>query len=189
MKPLIKFSFFFLLTVFVLAACQKDNGGLSAKDTVQSTGNLCSAIDLDITIINKYSFLKGDYNPWDYGAPNPNDYYDRTDIISKVTITQLGEFGIGIIEYADTAASSDKHYTYFQISKEPAAPLSIYGNCSVNFSKLIKSGGGSFVGSFTVTHGSGKACDYRILLPLTVTGNLNVNTGMVTLNIKGKAFY
>lgn len=177
-----------------------DSDNLSAKDTIQiivkpvltssSNQNDVNKTEVDITINQTYLFIKNYNNPWDYGAPNPENYYDFTTIEGKSTILPLGEFNIYIYEYADTAALSNVHNTYIQISQGQINALSVFGNCSINFKKLIKEGGGSFSGIFTVTSGSWNCYPNGTNLPqLTVSGSLDVATQIVNLRIKGKVCF
>lgn len=177
-----------------------DSDNLSAKDTIQiivkpiltfsSNQNDVNKTEVDITINQTYLFTKNYNNPWDYGAPRPEDYYDYTRIEGKSTILPFGEFNIYIDEYADTAALSNVHDTYIQISQGQINLLSVFGNCSINFKKLIKEGGGSFSGIFTVTSGSSICYPNGTNLPqLTVSGSLDVTTHIVNLRIKGKVCF
>jgi hypothetical protein len=171
----------------------KDAGGLSSKDTVLIFVNRNAGNDLDITVNSNFNFLNNYNDPWGYGAPSSDGYYDLTEIIGKGVISPLGEFDIYISEYADTAVLSDKIIeSYVQISQGQVNPLYITATCSINFKKLIRQGGGPFNGTFTVTYGSAQQCDANVftnLPPLTVTGNLDVNNHVVTFGIKGKVYF
>lgn len=173
-----------------------DLGGLLSKDTVLinvigPTGSP-AIYNLDLTISSPYTFLNNYNSPWD----DPPDYfYDETYVVGKASSPPLGEFDIGIFEYADSAELSNMLYgTYITIrTTNVNSYLYLDGTLSgVNFKKLIRDGGGPFTGAFTVTWGSAKYCDpniYANLPPLAVTGNLNVATHMITIRIRGNAYF
>jgi hypothetical protein len=115
------------------------------------------------------------------------------------TVQPFGEFGLFTNEYADTAALSDSVYysnsmqIWKDYSNSSTVNMYIQGDLSgINFKKLIRQGGGSFSGTFTVTDGSARYCDVNVftnLPPLIVTGSLDVKTQVVTLRIKGKVYF
>lgn len=147
--------------------------------------------DLDITLNTTYQFYDNVVDPWQYAINSDN--FDLTEIKGKVNLTGLGEFDIYVVEYADTANLSDMIYwDYIQISLGHVDPIDISGDQSINFKKLIRQGGGAFNGTLKITNGSAQKCNPNIfssLLPLTVTGTLDVNSHNVTLRIKGKVYF
>jgi hypothetical protein len=163
-----------------------DGGGLSTKDSVIIIFNWGS--DLDITLNTTYKFYDNVSDPG--GGRISERNFDLTEIFGKPTLSQLGEFDLYFGQFADTATLSDKIYlNYFRISQ---GPLIISGFGSINFKKLIRDGGGPFSGTFTVTNGSATECSPNIfssLPPLQLSGSLNVTTGIVSLNIKGKTYF
>jgi hypothetical protein len=195
MKP-IKFTISFLIAVsVVLTSCKKEKDDAAANTApTNSTNSIsCPSYDVNISLNNTFTFLNNYNNPWDYGAPNPNDYYDLTEIIGTGFIPPLGEFNIYVDEYADTTALSDTIFSsYFLIVKGNINPTYIDGYGSINFKKLIRQGGGSFNGTFTVTHGSAEHCNANVITnlpPLIVTGSLDVFSRTINLQIKGKVYF
>lgn len=167
----------------------KDPGGLTAKDTVvvNVEGASPPEYDLDITINGTFHF---DDNYQDCYYYTPCHYYDATNIDGVGSFAPIGQFNFYGYEQADTAAASDVHSTYLGLYNNNGA--SVYGTSSVNFKKLIQSGGGSFSGTFTVTDGSAKDCNQNIfnnLVPLTITGTLDKTANTVSLTIKGKVYF
>jgi len=174
--------------MFVLASCKKEKDDVGTN-TTSTNGVPCPLYDVDITVNNTFSFIKNYNNPWDYGAPNANDYYDLTEIIGTGVIPPFGEFNFYFDEYADTAALSDTIFSsYFLIVKGNINPIYVDGYSSINFKKLIRQSGGSFNGTFTVTHGSAGYCNAN-LPPLIVSGSLDVASHGISLRIKGKAYF
>jgi len=192
MKPILKLTIYFFIAGVTFFSCKKENDNSNPNTITPNTINSpCSKeYDLDIALNNTFSFIKNYNNPWDYGAPNSDDYYDLTEIIGTGFIPALGEFNIYVDEYADTAALDDTVVSsYFLIVKGNINPMYIDGYSSINFKKLIRQGGGSFNGTFTVTHGSAEHCSANVftnLPPLIVTGSLDVSSHTINLRIKGK---
>ncbi len=168
-----------------------DAGGLSTKDSVIIIVNAEAAFDLNITLTTTYKFYDNVSDPWGYTISERN--YDLTEIFGKANLPALGEFNIYVDEYADTATLSDKiYYGNIEISIPGVNTPGITGDCSINFKKLIREGGGAFSGTLTVTRGSASMCNPNIfstLPPLQLSGSLNVTTGIVSLNIKGKTYF
>lgn len=192
MKPITKIAISFLIAVFVLISCKKEKDDATTNTAATNGTNSisCPLYDVDISLNNTFTFLNNYNNPWDYGAPNPEDYYDITEITGTGFIPPLGEFNIYVDEYADTAASDDTVLlSYFLIVKGNINPLYIGGYSSINFKKLIRQGGGSFSGTFTVTHGSAGRCNPANYPPLIATGSLDVSSHTINLEIKGKAYF
>ncbi|MDB5222498.1 MAG: hypothetical protein JWN83_1165 [Chitinophagaceae bacterium] len=199
MKRLIKFSSFFLATVIIFTSCKKEipvtSSAASPPVFTVVTSISCPAkeYDVDITLNNEFSLIKNYIDAWGYSSPDPNSYYDYTQIIGKGIILPFGEFNIYVDEYADTAALNDTVYgSYFLIVKGNINPLYIEGYCSINLKKLIRQGGGSFNGTFTVASGSAEHCNINVFtnsVPLNVTGSLDVATHIVNLRIKGKVYF
>lgn len=169
-----------------------DAGGLYSKDSIVITIiNINTEYDLNIMLNTTYNFYDNVSNPWQYATDSSD--FDLTEIVGKANILPLGEFNVYVDQYADTAALSDKLYAdYVQISMGQINPLYIAGNCSINFKKLIRQGGGAFSGTLTVTDGSATKCNPNIFLtlpPLLLDGNLDINTHKVSLRIRGKTFF
>jgi len=169
-----------------------DPGKLYAKDTVMINviGSTANGYDLDITMNGTFQF---DNNYEDcYYCYNPCCYYDICSINNATgSFSPIGNLLFYIYELADTAATSNPHYSYFGLYS-PNSDQSAYGTISVNFKKVFQSGGGSFNGTLTPTSGSALNCDpniFKNLVPLTVTGTLNTTTNIITLNIKGKIYF
>ena len=187
-RQIIKFTIFFLIAGLLFVSCKKEKDNANTNTVGISSSS--KEYDLDIPLSATFSFIKNYNNPWDYGAPNPDDYYDFTEIIGTGFIAPFGEFNIYIEEYADTAALNYTVFlSYFLIVKGNIDPLYIEGYSSINFKKLIRQGGGSFTGTFTVIHGSARFCNAANLPPLIVTGSLDVSSHTINLRIKGKACF
>jgi hypothetical protein len=199
MKKLLKFANFFLIVVIVFTSCKKEKQNtivVSPSLTPPVSGiSPCSSKEYDLNITGKDTFsVEDNYtNPWDYIYP-PN-YYDLTILPGNAVLQPFGEVHVEVLEYADIGLSNNIAFT--DIAVYSANPYVLYlflrGNCSINFKKLIKEGGGVFNGIFTVTSGFAKACDldrkvFTNVPPLTVIGSLDVTTRIVTLNIKGKVY-
>ena len=190
-----KFTAIYIIATLAFVSCKKSKDSVAPiiSPNPISTAGSSKEYDVDIPLSNTFDYIKNYNNPWDYGAPNPESYYDLTQITGTGRIQPFGEFNIYVTEYADTAALSDTVLeSYFLIVKGHVDPIYIEGHSSINFKKLVRQGGGSFNGTFTVTHGS--ADYYKVnmstnLPPLAVTGTLDVSTHMVTLWIKGKAYF
>jgi hypothetical protein len=192
-NPFMKFTAFYIVATLAFVSCKKsrDNTNTITSNTISTS--CASEYDVDIALSDTFSFID-DYNdPWDYGAPNPDEYYDLTQVIGTGLIPPFGEFNIYVIEYADTAALNDTVVeSYFLIAKGNIDPTYIQGYTSINFKRLISQGGGLFNGTFTVTGGSAYQCDGNVfanLPPLIVTGSLDVTTHMAILTIKGKVYF
>lgn len=193
MTQIIKFATFFLIVVFVFASCKKDKVVTSPQVDKTCMGiGIATEFYFDITLNSTFSFIRKYNDPWDYGAPT-GGYYNLTSIEGKGIFQPLGEFNIYVKEYADTTALSNIIYSnYIQISKGNINPIYVSGNCSINFKKLIREGGGTLNGTFTITSGSAQACNANVftsLPPLTVTGNLDLATQTVTLRIIGRVYF
>ncbi|MEO5947565.1 MAG: hypothetical protein ABIP79_12165 [Chitinophagaceae bacterium] len=173
-----------------------DQTGLSSKDTVliNVLGNagIPTEYNLDMMINTSFTF----YNNYNYPWEDPiGFYYDYTWMRGNSIFLPLGQFNIGVFEYADSVGSSSALYgSQMQIRTTIAhSYLYLDGDLGgINFKQLIMQGGGSFTGTFTVTWGSAEYCNPQVfanLPPLTVTGNLNTTTGMVNLRVIGRAFF
>jgi hypothetical protein len=184
--------------IYALELRVTDHGGLYSKDTVvvevQGNSGVLTEYNLDISLTATFNFLDNYldnyFDPWDVDFY----YYDEIHIRSNTIIQTLGEFQINVFEIADSAALSDSLYgNYLEIDNVANPFLYINGDLSgINFKKLIREGGGSFSGSFTINSGEAQSCDTNIfanLPPLIVTGILNVTTQIVTLKIKGKVYF
>lgn len=172
---------FFFLAVIVFASCNKEKTYITPPVITNRE------YDLDITFNNTFSFTENYNNPW-----ADDFYYDLTIIEGKGIFLPLDEFNIYVSEYADTALSNIIYGAYFAIKQDKFPYLYIDGICSINFKKLIRQGGGSFNGAFTVTSGSAKAYTTNVLNnppPLTVTGSLDLIRYKATLRIKGKVYF
>ncbi|MDB5222500.1 MAG: hypothetical protein JWN83_1167 [Chitinophagaceae bacterium] len=198
MKQLIKFTAFFLIASFIFTSCKKEipvpiYGTMPVSVPASRHCLGAGEYDLDIIASGTFNFLDNYNDPWD-GDP-PGFYYDETYMRAKGIIQPLGNFEIGVYEYADSAVLSDSLYsTGMQIMNDvPNPSLFVGGDLSgINFKKLIREGGGSFTGTITVTYGTAKYCDanvFKNLPPLIVTGNLNVGTQTISLRITGKTFF
>jgi len=173
-----------------------DLGGLSSKDTVlitiYGTSGIPKKYDMDITVNTTFTFLNDYNNMWE---DTLNFYYDETFMRGKTIFQPFGEFDISVFESADSAALSDILYSSsIQIrTTNVNSYLFIDGTLAgVNFKKLIREGGGSFTGTFTVKWGSAEYCVPNVftnLTPLTVTGSLNTATKMITLRINGEVYF
>ena len=175
--------------VYVFEFEVTDNDGLTAIDIVKITldANCTTENDFDLSIVSSYN-IKNDFSPYD----DPGFYYDLTIIEGKGIFQRIGEFDFYVHEISDTAASSNAVYESW-ISINTLNQKYIYGEMlDVNFKKLIKDGGGSFAGTFSVKLGSALLCDPNVftnLPPLIVTGSLDTATHIVTLRIQGKAYF
>ncbi len=182
-STIIKLAVLFFIMGSVFTSCKKE----SVKATPpRLSSNRLAEYDLDITLTTTYKFLDNVSGGWESARD-----YDLIEIRGKATLSGLGDFDITVLEYADTAISSDEIYEDFlEISQ--GSSLYISGNQSINFKKLIREGGGAFNGTLKITRGSVQYLDRNIfsgLQPLTVSGTLDVNTHLVNLRIKGKTYF
>jgi hypothetical protein len=161
-----------------------DAGGSVSRDTMLIHVKGMREYDFDITLNSDYEFNDNYEDAW-YG----DYYYDRTIANGTGNFSPFGVFGFYLSESADTAASGDGHFTTISIGKYPGN--NVYGECSVNFKKLIGQGGGPFNGTYKITSGSAQQCGnvFAGLAPLTVTGNLDTATHKITLRITGKLYF
>ncbi len=182
-STIIKLAVLFLITGFLFTSCKKESVQLTPPPL---SGNRLAEYDLNITLTTTYKFLDNVSGGWESARD-----YDLIEIRGKATLSGLGDFDITVIEYADTAISSDEIYENF-IEISQGSSLYISGNQSINFKKLIREGGGAFSGTLKITRGSVQYFDRNIfssLPPLIVTGTLDVNTHIVDLRIKGKTYF
>jgi hypothetical protein len=199
-KLLIYINFFWIF-LLALNSCKKEDINTSSYTPPVTPVNPVAPVlnqpckarlyDLDITFNTSFEFIKDYNNPWDYGAPDPESYYDLTIIEGKGIIDSLGEFKIYISEYADTATLNNA-VDDFYIYQGNYNPIYISGSSSINFKKLMIHGGGPFEGNFNISSGSVKNCDQSggiYYSPLTVTGILDSASMMVSITIKGKAYF
>ena len=171
-----------------------DPYGSTSRDTVSV--NVIAATpyeyNLDVTFNSRFIFIDNYddcYYSWYYY--NPCSYYDRTTIEGKFNLSSIGELNFWTIENADTIASSNGHDTHMSFSQAGNGPHA-YGVSSINFEELIRKGGGSFAGTFTINGGSAETCKPDVfvnLAPLTVTGTMDTAAHTVNLNIKGKIHF
>ncbi|MEJ7822711.1 MAG: hypothetical protein WKF85_10345 [Chitinophagaceae bacterium] len=148
MKTIIKSITVLLIAAVVFTSCKKESVQVTPPPL---SGNRLAEYDLDITLNTTYKFLNNVSDAWGY-AISATDY-DLTEIRDKVNLSGLGVFDIYVMEYADTAISSDELYADF-IEISQASSLYISGNHSLNFKKLIREGGGAFNGTLKITRGS-----------------------------------
>jgi hypothetical protein len=167
--------------VYAFELTVTDATGLFSKDTVSVTVNKSNATeyDLDIAYVGSYSLITTDL--WDYET-----IYTYTEIRGNVIFQPFGELQISIDEYPDTPGA------FIQVAQQDPNQVFLQGSLSVDFRDLIRMGGGPFNGTFNVKHGSARVCNVNIfknLLPLTITGNLNVVGELVSFRIQGKVYF
>ena len=173
--------------VFPFQLTVRDAKGQFSTDTVVITAaGPVEEYDLDLSITTNFHFF--DNRSDGYGG-----YSDETAIEGDGNLNPFGVFNFSIYETADSATSSNSHNTPIHIINEGSwPPLSLYGTSSINFKQLIQQGGGIINGTMTLYDGSATNCQPTVfdnLSPLTMTGNLDVNTGIVDLRIRGKVYF
>ena len=172
--------------VYKFALTVRDAKGQFSTDTVMITATgPVKEYDLDLSTTTNFHFHDNYLDIYGYS--------DDTQIEGNGSFNPFGSFHVSVYETADTATSSDSHSTTINIINEDSwPPLSLYGISSINFKQLIQQGGGLINGTMTLNDGSATNCQptaFDNLSPLTVTGNLDVNTGIVDLRIKGKVYF
>jgi hypothetical protein len=188
MKNSISFTTCFLYFIFFIS-CKKDKVPLSNNtiDIPPVVMISCNATEYDfnITLIEKYVFTDNYHgDPWN----DPGDY-DITTIIGNINLPPIGALNISIHEISDTAALSDSIIRNdFYIKQNDKTH--VIGNFSIHFKKLISQGGGPFSGTFNILYSSGQCYKNGAanLPPLVVTGYLDITSGIVELNFKGKIY-
>ena len=122
------------------------------------------------------------------------DYFDLVQISGLGNFAPLGELGIYLTEYSDTASQGSvvtSRSLHIRNYANPQIDL-LYGECSVNLKNHYLTGGGPFTGIFTVTGGAVEKCDPDVLknlTPLEINGTLNPFTGKARIWVRGKAFF
>jgi hypothetical protein len=172
-----------------------DTKGTSSKDTVRLTvTGLLKEYDFETSFTCDYIFMNNYQDCWDYFLGSTNfgscDYYDHILIQGSGNFPELGQFNLTLEENSDSSDISTIHTTSIDIRKENKA--FIFGSCTVNFKRLIQTGGGSFTGTLLASLGSVRPCDSTILstlIPLNVTGNLDTLTKRATVNIRGRVYF
>jgi hypothetical protein len=95
---------------FVLSVT--DLGSLSSRDTVLITVigsyGIPKEYDLDLTVSAGFSILNNYNNPWE---DSPDFFYDETYMHGIGDFPPLGEFNVGLFEFADSAAHSNILYS------------------------------------------------------------------------------
>jgi len=172
--------------VFMFELAVRDAKGQFSADTVMITASgPVKEYDLDLSTTTNFHF--NDNSPDGYGG-----YSDETLIEGNGNFTPFGAFHVSVVETADSATSSDAHNTKINLYNDGSYTQSLYGITSINFKKLIQQGGGLINGTMTLNDGSATNCQstaFDNLSPLTVTGNLDINTGIVDLRIIGKVYF
>ena len=171
-------SFGFELTV-------TDQEGFIAKDTVNVVASI-EQHNLDISTNGDVRFIDN-YHYTDYYY----DYFlDSVEINGKGDFSPFGEFHVRILEYSDSADLSDSHYTVLNVYRAPLNDKYIFGVCSVNFKHLIKKGGGIFDGTLQLMSGSATNCGLVLtnLLPLSITGELDLASKKISMRIQGRVY-
>ena len=164
---------------------RETNGRFSSDTLLVSAKGPVKEYDFDISVLTPFTFTE-DYVDYYRG------YIDFTEIIGGAYFNPFGQFGVNIYETADTSDFFDDHDTYIQIFAGNYDRESLFGQCSVNFKRLIRQGGGLFDGVLKISGGSAQRCDGKVfdnLSPLSVTGNLNLPAGTVDFRISGKVYF
>jgi hypothetical protein len=187
MKEIIKMAAFLLMTLMMVSSCKKELLNVQ-EEKKDAYGIPCTLkeVDLDITANGPYSFTKN-WQEWYFDGPY-GDFFDVTDITLE-SVLPPHEFYISIKEFAAPELMNTVYTSDFKIVHGHfSSSFFVEGNCSIPFKKLIVDGGGPFEGTLTLT-GSASIC-YRSphFPPLTLTGNLNVINGTISLRIKGKTY-
>ena len=166
-----------------------DTRGLESKDTVivQITSPAPTPYDIDVTTSGDYVFQDNfKYCYYDYDCY----YNDILEFAGKVNLSST-IFDIAFTDYSDSARTVYAQSSYVAIYSGPENK-NVYGQCSVNFKKLLQDGGGPFTGTLKIAGGSADQCVPNILagLPLlSVSGNLDTSTKRLTLTVKGKLYF
>ena len=158
-----------------------DKEGLSGKDIVNVNTTLKEQ-NLDITYNGAFEFIDNYYDQYYY------EYYDLTSINGVVNYSPFGDYSLNISEHADTADLTNAHVTILRLDR--GYSHYIMGDCSVNFKKLIKAGGGPFVGTILLTVGSAQVCNVSLtnIFPLSITGNLDLASDRILMRIQGGVY-
>jgi hypothetical protein len=183
------------LGLYVFELTVTDNEGYSSKNSVEIafiSRDPCAPreYDLDLSTTGKYIITQEYIDTWDYPS---GEIFNLIQISAKAILPSGESFNIGISEYADTATLDTLFSSSFQIYKTSNnKTLKVLGDCSVNFKKLVHSGGGIFSGILTVTSGSASECYPNgfssTFPPLTFTGTIDT-LSHVDLHIKGKVYF
>jgi hypothetical protein len=196
MKTIINIATGIVMIIILFTSCKKEPIQLTPPPLPPISGSQPpitknTEYNLDITLNTTYKFYDNISDPWGYATWSSS--FDLTEILGKANLPPLGEFNISVNEIAAAAPLSDTIYACFiSISIPGSNTPYISGDCSINFKKLIRVGGGAFNGTLKITNGSAQIGDPNIfsrLPPLTVTGTLDANTHIVNLRIKGKTYF
>jgi hypothetical protein len=185
-----------------------DGGGLISRDTVVINVTLNPRpfeINLDTTFSTGYVYR--DNYLYCYDDPFSGyvcEYADMTEIQKEFNLSSTGPVKFWIREYLDTLATvytnSGNDATQMGIYADDGIPgykdySHVFGICSIQFKKLIRSGGGSFNG--TCIWGFGSATDgfcassniFNGMAPLSVSGSLDTTAHKISLTLKGKLYF
>ena len=155
-----------------------DKKGLSSSTSVTVTTRIRDHV-MDLPVDGNFMFTNS-YQYYDY-------YHDLAEIAGKGELDSLGEFNFHMYEWSDTAHSAYAPSSYITMYRGNWDEMFISGDCSVNFKRLMETGGGAFSGVVTLSSSSAGSCNVTIadLPPLTITGSLDTASKKVTLSLQG----